>query len=375
MAPQSSKRSTKKTNQKVPSKKAGTRKTVSRKKKKGSRTRRDILIALLLMVLVVIGGAGYYFGQHTMSQTAEKENPYKPMALVLNDKIPVKTTASAESKKVVAEEDDLGAIGELIREQHKAKAKKSAEKNESKAMETAKLSKPVKTVGIPVKAPVTNKKSRARLVIIIDDVATPGQLKRILAVPIKLTPSIFPPSKRLRSTAKMAKNLKHYMIHFPMEAGNYPKYAMFNTLRVNDTEEKMRSRVKDLRKWFPSCVYINNHTGSVFTSDYRALHTVYGILKEEGFIFVDSRTSSKTKGKKVARAYGDFYLHRDVFIDNVQEFAAIRKQLKLAVKKAKKQGYAVAIGHPHSMTFKTLKNSEDILSAVDVVYLDELLRH
>jgi polysaccharide deacetylase 2 family uncharacterized protein YibQ len=136
----------------------------------------------------------------------------------------------------------------------------------------------------------------------------------------------------------------------------------------------MRSRVKDLRKWFPSCTYTNNHTGSVFTSDYRALHTAYGILKEEGFIFIDSRTSAKTKGKKVARSYGDFYLHRDVFIDNVQNFNAIRKQLRTAVKKAQKRGYAIAIGHPHAATFDTLKKSGDILSAVDVVYIDELLK-
>ncbi len=162
------------------------------------------------------------------------------------------------------------------------------------------------------------------------------------------------------------------MVHFPMQAEHYPRGAMPNTSTVKDSEKQMRTRVKNLRKWFPAALYTNNHTGSVFTSDYRALHTMYGLLKEEGFVFVDSRTSSKSKGKKVAKEYGDFYLHRDVFIDNVQKFGEIRKQLKAAVKKAKQRGYAIAIGHPHAITLRSLKNSLDILVDVDVVYLDEL---
>jgi polysaccharide deacetylase 2 family uncharacterized protein YibQ len=215
---------------------------------------------------------------------------------------------------------------------------------------------------------------RPKLVIIIDDVASPKQLKEIQSIPLHLTPSIFPPSRFSRSTEAMAKQLKHYMIHFPMQAANHPYGAMPNTVTLRDSKEQLRARVKNLRRWFPYCVYINNHTGSVFTSDYRSLHTLYGILKEEGFVFLDSRTSIKTQGERVAREYGDRYLFRDVFIDNVQTFGAIRKQLKAAVAKAKKRGYAIAIGHAHSMTMQSLRRSLDILADVDVVYLDELLR-
>jgi len=229
--------------------------------------------------------------------------------------------------------------------------------------------------GKRISAPVIDRHKPPKLVIIIDDVATPEQLRRIRSIPLKLTPSIFPPSDHLESTAKMARKLTHYMVHFPIQAGNYPHGAMPNTLTVTDSRAKIKTRIKALRRWFPSCVYINNHTGSVFTSDYKALHRLYGLLKEEGFLFLDSRTSSKSKGKKVSASYGDFYLYRDVFIDNIQSFAAIRKQLKSAVAIAKKRGYAIAIGHPHQTTLKTLKNSLDLLVHVDVVYLDELMAH
>ena len=255
----------------------------------------------------------------------------------------------------------------------KLQAARQIEKQRKMAMNASYDDLPEESV-LRVRQPAIDRRKRPKLVIIIDDVANPKQLKQIQAVPLKLTPSIFPPSRNLTSTSKMAKNLRHYMIHFPMQAGNHPSGAMPNTVTIHDSKAKMRTRVKDLRKWFPTCTCTNNHTGSVFTSDYKSLYTMYGLLKEEGFVFVDSRTSPKSKGKRVAKEYGDFYLHRDVFIDNVQKFGAIRKQLKIAVKKAKKRGYAIAIGHPHKMTLRTLKNSLDILVDVDVIYLDELMR-
>jgi len=163
------------------------------------------------------------------------------------------------------------------------------------------------------------------------------------------------------------------MIHLPMEAPEHPKNAMPDTIVRHDSKEKMQLRVKQLREWFPRVVYVNNHTGSTFTADSDALMRLYGLLKQEHFVFVDSRTSSKSQGERVVKAYGDTYLGRDVFIDNTQQFGAIRNELKNAVKQAKKRGYAIAIGHPYPITIRSLKNSLDILVDVDVVYMDELL--
>ena len=360
---------------KTPKKRQTSRtKTTKRKqsaKKPQSRVIRDLWIALVLMILVFAAGSGYYFYKvenKTEFLAAKKIDSQreKAMKAIYKDEPLVtekKSISHSKSPDIVKEITYFGA-GTLVPSklptldldfESKAQAPKTKNRNS------------------PVVAPVIVRGKRPRLVIIIDDVATAGQLRRVQSVPLKLTPSIFPPSKRVRSTLKMTKKLKHYMVHFPMEAGNHPRGSMLNTLTIKDSKEQMRARVKSLRKWFPSCIYTNNHTGSVFTSDYQALHTIYGLLKDEGFVFVDSHTSHKSKGKRVAKEYGDFYLHRDVFIDNIQKFAAIRKQLKLAVKIAKKRGYAIAIGHPHTITIRSLKSSLDILRDVDVVYLDELM--
>ena len=53
----------------------------------------------------------------------------------------------------------------------------------------------------------------------------------------------------------------------------------------------------------------------------------------------------------------------------------MRKKLREAVARAKKQGYAIAIGHPKSSTLRALANSADILVEVELVYLDAIYEY
>lgn len=100
---------------------------------------------------------------------------------------------------------------------------------------------------------------------------------------------------------------------------------------------------------------------------------LYTALKKEGFIFVDSRTIASTKVPKIAKKFGDVYMARDTFIDNVHNVQTIHKQLRKAVEIAKKRGHAVAIGHPHDITMKALSRAGTILKDVELVYIDDLM--
>ena len=163
------------------------------------------------------------------------------------------------------------------------------------------------------------------------------------------------------------------MVHLPMQSGKaYDK--QYGTLKITDTKEKMEARVKEVRRLFPTARYVNNHTGSAFTDNYKAMETLYGLLRKEGFVFVDSRTIATTKVRKIAHAYGDAYVARDIFIDNEHKVTYIHKQLRQAVKKAKKKGYAIAIGHPHPVTMKALSSAKDIFKDVELVYIDEIYK-
>ena len=208
--------------------------------------------------------------------------------------------------------------------------------------------------------------SRAKLAIIIDDVGTDEQAQKIAALPVRVTPSIFPPEYQRKDTRSLARGFEHYAIHLPMEASSAKNNSA--TLRTSDNYEKLRGVIAKLRADFPNAKFINNHTGSKFTADERAMN-------EHGFLFIDSRTSPATKAKAAMKGLGMRYVHRDVFLDNQNSVAAVRKKLREAVALAKKQGYAIAIGHPKSSTLRALANSADILGEVDLVYLDEIYEY
>jgi polysaccharide deacetylase 2 family uncharacterized protein YibQ len=164
------------------------------------------------------------------------------------------------------------------------------------------------------------------------------------------------------------------MINLPMESGSAKFNRQRGTLMRSFSQEKIDAAVARLRFLFPDAIAVNNHTGSRFTADEAAMRRLYEALKRYDLIFIDSKTTGASKVRVVAAEYGDTYLARDIFLDNVKERAYIRKQLAKAVRIAKKRGYAVAIGHPHPVTLHTLKASKDILKGVRVVYVDELIR-
>ena len=215
--------------------------------------------------------------------------------------------------------------------------------------------------------------SRAKLAIIIDDVGTDEQAQKIAALPVRVTPSIFPPEYQRKDTRSLARGFEHYAIHLPMEASSAKNNSA--TLRASDNYEKLRGVIAKLRADFPNAKFINNHTGSKFTADERAMKNLLRAMNEHGFLFIDSRTSPATKAKAAMNGLGMRYVHRDVFLDNQNSVAAVRKKLREAVTLAKKQGYAIAIGHPKSSTLRALANSADILSEVDLVYLDEIYEY
>ncbi|QDF30094.1 divergent polysaccharide deacetylase [Halarcobacter anaerophilus] len=215
------------------------------------------------------------------------------------------------------------------------------------------------------------KEKKPKLAIIIDDVTTSYQVKQIQSIGFTTTMSFMPPTPHHNDSAKIAQNLPFYMIHLPMEA-KYFKNEEKNTLHTKDSYEKIENRISQIRKWYPNAKFTNNHTGSEFTSNKEAMDKLFRALKKYNFIFVDSRTTGKSVGKQTAQKYNMPYISRNVFLDNEQNFEYIQNQLKKAIAIAKKNGFAIAICHPHSATINTLKKSKNLLKDLDLVYLEDL---
>lgn len=219
--------------------------------------------------------------------------------------------------------------------------------------------------------PLPIQTNKPKLAIVIDDVTTQYQINKINNIGYKTTMSILPPTSRNGSTIEMVNGLPFYMIHFPMEA-KYFKGEEQGTLHVKDSYEKIEKRVAQIRDWYPNAQFTNNHTGSKFTQDTEAMDRLFRALTKYNFTFMDSRTTSKSKGKIMADKYDMPYIARNIFLDNEQEFKYIQNQLKKAISIAKKRGYAIAIGHPHDITIKVLRESKPLLKDLELIYVNQL---
>lgn len=217
----------------------------------------------------------------------------------------------------------------------------------------------------------TAKRPKPKLCIIIDDMATREQVKALKATGLKLTPSFFPPDSTHPKTPILAREFEFFMVHLPLSAQHYASEEL-QTLYVSDTYEYILAEIARIKRSFSGLKFINNHTGSLFTSDTQAMRRLFRALQKHELVFVDSVTTSATKGAFVAKEFNQKPIKRDIFLDNDDKTPAIKDKIKEAVQIAHKNGSAIAIAHPKKNTFKALTQSKDLLQSVELVYLDEL---
>ena len=259
---------------------------------------------------------------------------------------------------------------------HKKETKKLQKKINRLSNKTAKheygnASKPPKAKERKVVKKVQNKVGK--LAIIFDDVSFSGDVKHIKALGYPLTMSFLPPTKRHPNSAKLAAKEPYYMVHLPMEAMNFHSPEKF-TLLTTDSKDTIVQRIKQVKQWFPKVKFINNHTGSKFTSDAEAMNKLIFALRLENIGFIDSRTTAETKAEKVMKRYKMPYYTRDIFLDHEDDVDAIKKQIKKAVRIANKYGQCIAICHPHKATLQALKESKEVLKGVELVRIDKLTK-
>lgn len=261
------------------------------------------------------------------------------------------------------EEANYGEVDDVVIKPHV--------KSEIKKEQKSKIIK-----AIPVVEKIKEKKKlkvyRPLVAIIIDDVTTKKQINKIQHIGYTVNMSFLPPTNGHKNSAKITRNLDHYMIHLPLQASHHYKYAEENTLNIIDSIKTIENRIVQLKKLYPNTHFINNHTGSKFTSNKEAMDKLMKVLKKYNYTFLDSRTTSKSVAGIYAKKYGVRMLSRNIFLDNKKDSKYIQKQLKKTIKIAKKFGSAIAIGHPYNITFKTLKDSKYLLKGVNLVYIDNL---
>ena len=193
------------------------------------------------------------------------------------------------------------------------------------------------------------------IAIVIDDMGLDRKRStRMAGLRGPLTLSWLPYARDLPAQAKAARANGHeLMLHMPMEPSVKADPGP-NALLVSLDRGEIVKRARAALESFDGYVGVNNHMGSRFTADRAALAPVLAELHRRGLLWLDSRTTPNSAGIGLAQELKMPWIGRDIFLDNQETVAAVKAQLAKTEQVAKRQGYAVAIGHPHDATIDAL---------------------
>lgn len=213
--------------------------------------------------------------------------------------------------------------------------------------------------------------------IIIDDLGkTLESGRRTLALPAHVTCAFLPRATYTRQLATRAHGAgKEVLLHLPMDSIDGRRLDQGAvTLEMN--ERQLVATVNQGLDAVPYAAGVNNHMGSLLTRHPgHMLWLMRAIRDKGGLYFVDSRTTVATVARQLARENGVPNIERDVFLDNDTDLHAIRSEFNRLIALAKKQGFAVAIGHPYPQTLSLLEQQLPLLKEQDVqvVSVSELI--
>ncbi|PID72508.1 MAG: hypothetical protein CSB34_01820 [Desulfobulbus propionicus] len=220
-------------------------------------------------------------------------------------------------------------------------------------------------------------KQLPQVAIIIDDMGYHDQLgKKLLGLDMNLSYSFLPHAPFTREHAQIAKDMgRDILVHIPME----PKDPKWNpgrqALYVQDSQEQIREKTRQLISLVPHATGANNHMGSRFSEESKAMEIVLEELKRNNFFYIDSFTTVNSQGLEVAGKLGIPTNRRHVFLDNVHDPEKVCAQILKLVKLAREKGSAIGIAHPSSATLDGLLQCENNpLASVTIVGVHHLVQ-
>jgi polysaccharide deacetylase 2 family uncharacterized protein YibQ len=219
--------------------------------------------------------------------------------------------------------------------------------------------------------------AHARLAIVMDDLGNDRtQADALFRLAYPLTISVLPHEADSGEIAEEAHRRGYeVMLHLPMAASGAAKEEAIE-LHPGMAPDAVEKTFADMLATVPYAAGVNNHEGSLGTADQPLMDELMPLLRQRNLFFIDSRTTAATVAESAARAAGVAAARRNVFLDDEQNVAAIRKQFALALRDAREKGSALAIGHPHPETLEVLGEMmpEAERQGVQLVFASDLAR-
>ena len=218
---------------------------------------------------------------------------------------------------------------------------------------------------------------RARVSIVIDDFGSNVLIAReFTSLPFPVTLSVLPHQAHSREIAELAHEAgREVILHLPMEPLSKRENPGPGALLLSMPADQIRQNIRAALDTSPYFDGVNNHMGSRMTRDGQAMKTVLSELKGRDLFFIDSMTTSESKGWKTAKELKIPTLKRDIFLDDDPSADAVRFQIARLMKVAKVRGTALAIGHPRETTLRSLQEAAGLFreEGVEMVAAHDLI--
>ncbi len=217
----------------------------------------------------------------------------------------------------------------------------------------------------------------ARLAIIIDDLGYGlSQARRVVQLPGPVACAVLPDTPRGYQIATLAhQHGKEVLLHLPMQSMDQLA-APDGALGIDTSRREFARMLKRFINATPHLSGVNNHKGSLLTRHPGHMQWLMEMLSEHsGLYFVDSYTTHQSVALNIAHENGVPALRRDVFLDPDPSPETVRREFERALTLARRNGYAVAIGHPYPATLELLEEKLPGLRAqgIELVAVSSLL--
>ena len=212
-----------------------------------------------------------------------------------------------------------------------------------------------------------DKKEVVYVAIIIDDLGyKQKQDRRATQLPGEVTYAFLPHTPYVNEMAEIVHAQGHeVMLHLPMQSTE-PLLLGPGGLTNEMTEQEFKTSIVQSIRSIPHVKGVNNHMGSLMSSQTSSMNWLMDELIKTDLFFVDSRTTVKTVAEQTASHYNINNTRRNVFLDHEHNRQAIELQFERLITLAKSNGSAVAIGHPFDITLDVLEEKIPLLEAAGI---------
>jgi len=199
-----------------------------------------------------------------------------------------------------------------------------------------------------------------RIAIIIDDLGyAKGAGERAINLPGPIAYAILPDTPRATYLAEVAHaGGKEVLLHLPLQAERDQEQIEPGSLMLDMSREQFGEAFTGNFESIPHAIGINSHRGSLLTRHPGHMSWLMEEIQERGdLFFVDSYTTARSVALGVAREQGVPALKRDVFLDPDTAPGTVEREFERLKKLARRDGFAVAIGHPYATTLDYLEKA------------------